>query len=437
MNDSLSHNHLLTPPAYDESFIRDIETIIFKEKRNIIVKWPHTLMQNITYLKEIYPDIVFVDIDIYIGEERKDFIEQVVRIIKDQFHGEISIKEKYELLNNEKISPTLIDDILYSIFDELTCKFRIVLIFEKFDRYSLELGDDHYHRLLQLCKKRCFEKVNFILIIENSQKIQPKSYMMNDFLSTFDCQNLPSLSSMPSSKIIYKPINEKVMDKPEVYISYAWEDESEKIVNKICTTLETKNIKYERDKKNIEYKGSIKAFENRLGKGDFIILVISDKFLRSKDCMYEVLRIKEHGNMSFRILPIVLSSAKIHRSVDRIQYIEHWEKEIEMLDAGMKRVNSANLVGVRDDIDNFTKFRAIIDEIITLLSDMNTLSRSIHENNNYSDILKIIEENSIIESISETYDSDSKTKETIDRTISQKGKNAIYIEKNSGNISIQ
>jgi len=436
MSNSLLNNKLIAPPIHDESFIRDIETIVFKERRNIIVRRSHTLKQILSDLKEIYPDIIPVEIDLYIGEERRDFIEQIMRIIKDQFHEEIFIKKQYELLNNANISPTRIDDILYSVFDELTCKYRIILIFVEFDRYSLVLGNDHYHRLLQLYEKRSFRKVNFILIIENPQNIQPKSYMMNDFLSTFDCHNLPSLSSMPSSKIIYKPINEKVMDRPEVYISYAWEDESEKIVNRICNTLETKNIKYKRDKKDIEYKGSIKAFENSLGKGDFIILVISDKFLRSKDCMYEILKIKEHGDMSTRILPIVLSSAKIHRPVDKIQYIEHWEKEIEELDSGMKRVNSANLVGLRDDIDNFTKFREIIAGIMNLLSDMNTLNWSTHEENNYSDILKIIGEHSTNQPISEASDDNFETKETINRIINQKGNNAVYIEKNIGDINI-
>lgn len=78
------------------------------------------------------------------------------------------------------------------------------------------------------------------------------------------------------------------MRRHEVYISYAWGGESEIIVTEICQQLQNNKVKYYIDKKDIAYKDSIREFEERLGAGDYVILVVSDKFLKSKDCMYEL-----------------------------------------------------------------------------------------------------------------------------------------------------
>lgn len=95
------------------------------------------------------------------------------------------------------------------------------------------------------------------------------------------------------------------MRRHEVYISYAWGGESEIIVTEICQQLQNNKVKYYIDKKDIAYKDSIREFEERLGAGDYVILVVSDKFLKSKDCMYEFLQIKNAGNIYERIFPIV------------------------------------------------------------------------------------------------------------------------------------
>lgn len=436
MDTAFLYNKSITPPDHDESFLKDIERIVFEKRRNIIIRNCPNFIQILTTSIPVSSDIIIIEIDLYIGEDRSDFVEQIVRTLKSYFHDKTMILHKYELLCNDKITEMQKDDILYSLFDDLTQSNRVILIFEKFDYYALILGNNHYHRLSQLCKKRYFQKLNIVLLINNHLSIQPTSLIMSDFISTFDCSDLCSLSSMPSNNIIYKPIKTKEMSSPEVYISYAWEPESERIVDGICQALDAKSIKYKRDKTDLDYGESIKNFEESLGKGDFIILVVSDKFLRSKNCMYEVLKIKESGNMPLRILPVVLDSAEIRRSQDQIQYIEHWEDEIKILDSAMKRVSSANLGGLRNDIDNFTEFRRIIMDIIGVLSDMNTLNWSTHEESNYAELIKRIEGQMETEASVSKEGNDSEEPKIGSKIVNQYGRNTVYIEKNEGDIHL-
>ncbi|MEH2460636.1 MAG: TIR domain-containing protein [Nostoc sp.] len=53
----------------------------------------------------------------------------------------------------------------------------------------------------------------------------------------------------------------------EIFISYAWGGESEQFVNQLDETLQAKGIKIIRDKRELGYKGSIKTFMERIGRG--------------------------------------------------------------------------------------------------------------------------------------------------------------------------
>ena len=70
-----------------------------------------------------------------------------------------------------------------------------------------------------------------------------------------------------------------------VFVSYAWGGESERIVDELERAFAEHGIRIIRDKKDLGYKGSIEAFEQRIGHGQCVVLVISDKYLRSEHCM--------------------------------------------------------------------------------------------------------------------------------------------------------
>lgn len=184
--------------------------------------------------------------------------------------------------------------------------------------------------------------------------------------------------------------------KEEVFISYAWLKTTEAkndytdIADVIAKKLK-KHFKVVIDKKDINYKGNIREFEKRLGKGTKIIIVISDKFLRSKHCMYEVSKIVEKGNVYDRIFPVVLQDADIYHSKGILKYVKHWDDEIESLNRELKKAKSlSNLTPIHKEIDEYTRFREIIADFIHLLNEMNTLSPSVHQDGNFKDLINAL-----------------------------------------------
>src|SRR5512139_972145 len=95
-------------------------------------------------------------------------------------------------------------------------------------------------------------------------------------------------------------------DPREVFLSYAWGDASEEFANRLDQAFQQKGISIIRDKRDLGYKGMIKEFMERIGQGKCVIAVISDKYLKSPNCMFELLHVVENGNFYDRIFPIIL-----------------------------------------------------------------------------------------------------------------------------------
>jgi hypothetical protein len=176
-----------------------------------------------------------------------------------------------------------------------------------------------------------------------------------------------------------------------VFISYAWGGEREQIVNQIDDVLQKREIKIVRDKRNLSYKGSIKEFMERIGQGNCVIVVISDKYLRSPNCMFELVEIAENKQFYNRVFPIVLADANIYDPLRRIDYVKYWETKRAELAEAMKTLDPANLQGIRDDMDLYDRIRDKISGLTSILKDMNTLTPEMHQDTNFGDLYDAIE----------------------------------------------
>lgn len=176
-----------------------------------------------------------------------------------------------------------------------------------------------------------------------------------------------------------------------VFISYAWGGEREEIVNKVDEALQSRGIKITRDKRDLGYKGSIKDFMERIGLGNCVIVVVSDKYLKSPNCMFELVEIAENKQFHDRIFPIVLADADIYDPVKRIGYVKYWEDKRAELAEAMKTLDPANLQGIRDDIDMYDRIRDKISGLTSTLKDMNTLTPEMHQDANFIHLYDAIE----------------------------------------------
>ena len=180
-------------------------------------------------------------------------------------------------------------------------------------------------------------------------------------------------------------------DERAVFISYAWGDEREEIVNQLEGSLKKRGLKIVRDKRELEYKGVISEFMERIGRGNCVIVVVSDKYLRSPNCMFELVEIAENKKFKERIFPIVLADANIYDPVKRIEYVKYWEDKRAELAKAIKKLDPANLQGIREDMDLYDRIRDNISGLSSTLKDMNALTPQMHRDSDFEILYDAIE----------------------------------------------
>jgi len=177
----------------------------------------------------------------------------------------------------------------------------------------------------------------------------------------------------------------------EIFISYSWKEESNQIADELEAILTEKKMNIIRDVRALGYKGLIKPFMQKIGKGKYVILIISDAYLKSENCMFELIQVYKSGKFHERIFPIVMESATIYKAADRLNYIHYWEEEIKNLDSKMKEGSLANLEGISDDLNLYTEIRQHIAQLADILKNINALSVRAHQQQKFADLVKAIE----------------------------------------------
>ncbi|MGF1537009.1 MAG: COR domain-containing protein, partial [Elainellaceae cyanobacterium] len=263
------------------------------------------------------------------------------------------------------------------------------------DSYSYELLQKYLHdgRYNIECR-RSYEDVDVRRLMDKVIKLYPEYLELNEHSII---NSLPAsarrLDRARAKRISYLDHIETYSDRPkkEIFISYAWGGDGEAMADKIEAICQNCNLPLIRDKRDLGFKGLIQDFMRRIGRGKAVILIISEKYLKSENCMFELLEVSKNGSFLDRIFPIVLPDANIYKPIQRIRFVQHWEAQIKALEEAMQTVSPANMQGFRDDIDLYTEIRGAIAELTNTLKDMNTLTAEIHQDSNFEGLIEAIE----------------------------------------------
>ena len=179
---------------------------------------------------------------------------------------------------------------------------------------------------------------------------------------------------------------------PSIFISYAWNSESEAIAKSVEKEFQRRGVRIIRDKIDLKYKGRVKDYMGQIGRGKYVVLIISNKYLKSENCMFELLQIFKNQDFYERIFPVVLDEVKIAKAADRLDLLGYWENEAENLDQRIRKLKElTNIQGVTDDLNLYTEIRNNIARITNILKDINTLNTDQHISSNFKQLYELIE----------------------------------------------
>jgi len=158
-------------------------------------------------------------------------------------------------------------------------------------------------------------------------------------------------------------------------VSYAWNDESTEKVDRLCEEAKKRGQKILRDTTGLGLGESISRFMQKLGSGDRVFVILSDKYLKSAYCMYELLEVWRNSRMADeefrrRIRVFRLPDAKMSTPLERAICAKYWQDQFIELDQ-LVRQHGPNLLGKAD----FGRYKLMQDfahrvgDVLALIAD--------------------------------------------------------------------
>ena len=166
-------------------------------------------------------------------------------------------------------------------------------------------------------------------------------------------------------------------NKPTVFISYNWgsdqtADEVENRLSLIATIL--------RDKSSISPWGSISEFMKSIRTTDLVVVILSDAYLKSVACLYEIMQLLKDDNWISHSMFLVEDSAKrIYSPIDQLEYVRYWANERQTLEKALEGMNPALVTFQAEELRKIQLVQLHINEFMKSVTDRNNpdLARAI------------------------------------------------------------
>ena len=125
---------------------------------------------------------------------------------------------------------------------------------------------------------------------------------------------------------------------PKVYFSYARGDDEtpegqlrEEVANELYQEIKRRerdgHLKVMIDREQMKYRDSIRTFTKQYADAWLVVMIISEKYLKSEFCMGEVVEVLSNRDYRQRILPVLLPEAGLNDPKKSIAYLKDWEEK--------------------------------------------------------------------------------------------------------------
>jgi tetratricopeptide (TPR) repeat protein len=170
-----------------------------------------------------------------------------------------------------------------------------------------------------------------------------------------------------------------------IFLSYSWANKVP--ADEIDSMFKNLGVVLKRDVRDVPYRTVIRDFMNSISECDFVIMLISDAFLKSDNCMYEAITLLNSNKLELRILPVIVDNAKIFDLDSRNTYYNFWnDRENDRKELSLKHPN----IDTISELDRCREVNNKIGRFLDKIKELNVITFESLKKENYKSILNII-----------------------------------------------
>jgi len=211
------------------------------------------------------------------------------------------------------------------------------------------------------------------------------------FLTYREFENYIKSRDLDKNSVHNKKNNLKEMidKKTKIFLSYSHSNTD--IADKIDNFFNSKNISLTRDVRDLVPYSSLEKFMDTIRDHDYVIILISDAFLKSINCMYEVIQFIQEKKYIDRTFPIIIDKeVQIFNRSRHSEYIRYWQKKYRLLEIRIKSLRTFGIISLYKELNKIERIQSNIGDFLDKIADLNCVSWEELESTDYKAIIERI-----------------------------------------------
>ncbi|GAG65481.1 unnamed protein product, partial [marine sediment metagenome] len=179
---------------------------------------------------------------------------------------------------------------------------------------------------------------------------------------------------------------EENIKEPKIFLSYS--HENKETADRVDKFFISKGIQLTRDERDAPAYSSLPKFMDTIRDHDYVILLISDAYLKSINCMYEVIQFIQEKKYIEKTFPIIIDKqADIFIKEKHIKYISFWQDRYKRFRNEINKLENTGTWPSHVELDKIDKIQSNIGEFLNNIAELKCFPLDELENTNYKAIL--------------------------------------------------
>jgi len=173
--------------------------------------------------------------------------------------------------------------------------------------------------------------------------------------------------------------------KLEIFLSYSHKDKE--IADGVDKFFISKNIRLTRDVRDALPYSSLKKFMETIRDHDYVISLISDAYLKSTNCMFEIIQFIQEKKYVEKIFPIIIDKKDdIFNKEKHINYISFWQNKYKRFGKKINKLENTGTAPSHVELDKIDKIQSNIGEFLDKITELKCFPIDELESTNYKAI---------------------------------------------------
>lgn len=173
-----------------------------------------------------------------------------------------------------------------------------------------------------------------------------------------------------------------------LFLSYSWANSNEADI--LVNTFSSLGITIIRDVNELKYKDQIRSFMSSIRDSDFAIILLSNQYLYSSNCLYELIELKKELNFEKKIIPVLIDGTNIYSFENKLLLISYWESKIQKSKKLLKSKDPTKVIHLIREIKSYENILSELDSILEIISNLKNIFLEEALQNNFIDLINYL-----------------------------------------------